>query len=577
MGGRSTPKTQPSALSMEPPKVAKAMTQRGHYDHGGPVSLWVEAEMGTGQSRGQSLDVSGDVKVLDDGVLMMSTFDASGFDEAGASSYNSVSSKHVGGFDEHHTQGNGQGGQQLSGERHKNQVVQSNAEEDDRLLKGKLGEFTLDFEEDMDLILGDQRKVQGLPKKPSVPAAQSGGLSVPTARPKLQEPKGHSLFDKMAQGMEYATTFDVGTVSMSSVFDQFDTAMEVEEMTRKPLPLQGGGTADMAEMFSQFDRAAEPEPLAFSKSEEDVAVTRDPVWRPQNALISGYDELVRRFPGCLYLLEQCDLLMDRVLLAFEGGAYSWIPLHFEVYRSNDPRSGAGFGIIQVRVNGEWRNLYSYDQSLEGLKLSWENDFRLVVGMNYHAVKGQDSVGARICTLVHELGLHTLQNAELLNVYRKHAGRTPEQLRQEYQKSVLLELHHHQIMGVRQPKNLLYEAIQEEVLKLLKAKNNWLEEGEVRLSLLSDYPELIKGAPSDFAHLQKKGLVAVWYQYLIAVTYERTKNYNPDAFFNLLGSDFKGVDQQMLDALMQGSLEAVKAFCNDRSAVLPPTVNPSTRQ
>lgn len=120
-------------------------------------------------------------------------------------------------------------------------------------LKEKDGEFDMDFEEDLEKILAPLNKEKE-EEEESPTEEQSQAQSLPNQAPREKVPEGHNIFEKMATGMEYATTFDMGTVDLSQAFDQFDSAMEVKEMTGPPLKKKGDqGTEEMAEMFSQFD------------------------------------------------------------------------------------------------------------------------------------------------------------------------------------------------------------------------------------------------------------------------------------------------------------------------------------
>ena len=423
-----------------------------------------------------------------------------------------------------------------------------------------------EFDEDLDEIL-------------SMPAQKSGKLQqgagsqqfsvapTPVPAPKtFEQPKAHTLFDKMAQGMEYAATFDVGSVNLSNMFDQFDTAMEVQEMTRTPLKRKDG-PGDMAEMFSQFDRqmtVAQAPVKEVESSESALAqqvVTKGPSWRPRNPRITNFDELLHDMPAALYLLEKSSAFMTDVLAPFDTGAYSWLNLHFETYRSSDVEQAAGFCTLQVRRNGTWVNLVQAGLDLTGVTLDWDRDIRMLVAMNTYARTGQDSVGNRISTLVHELGLHGLSNAAFLDRYRT-SGRSAEEMRVEYVKRVLLETDHLSIMGTLQPLNRSYERINADVLAVLRANPKWLEVGKVEKVIFSDHPDLV-AAYKEFEHLQKDGMkqhyAPIWFQFMAAVNLERRNAYNHANPMNFLGADFKGMTRADIDQLLQSSEADVRAW------------------
>jgi hypothetical protein len=441
-----------------------------------------------------------------------------------------------------------------------------------------------EFDEDLDEILSMA------PEKPNPaqqrPASQQFSVApVPPAKT-FEQPKAHTLFDKMAQGMEYAATFDVGSVNLSNMFDQFDTAMEVQEITRTPLKRKDEA-GDMAEMFSQFDRqmAVEHTPAKEAEpSEEEIqkqVVTKGPSWRPRNPKITNFEDLLDDMPASLYLLEKSSAFMNEVIAPFDTGAYSWMNLHFETYRSTDVDKAAGYCSLQVRVNGNWTSLYTEGLDLTGITLDWDRDIRMVVGMNIYARTGQDSVGNRISTLVHELGLHGLSNAAFLDRHRKAAS-SAEELRVSYVKRVLLEIDHLSIMGELQPLNRTYERINADVLAVLRGNRKWLEQAKVDKSIFSDHPDLVE-AYKDFDHLQKPSLkqhyAPIWFQFMAAVNLERRNVYNPANSMNFLGADFKGMTREAIASLLQGSEADVRDWHAQRKNKPKPdpnTQDPSRR-
>lgn len=535
-----------------PPAPPQVSTQRGHYDHGTSISLStpytaieeLETEpIVSSFSLSEDFDLDfGEPEIIRVGPGISAASSVfSGTDALNPSNGNR--DRHNSGSDtlvKHH--------------RH---PVQEQDEED---MEAGFDEF----DEDLDEILA-------MPQDKPNPMHQRQGsyqLSVaPTPAPKtFEQPKAHTLFDKMAQGMEYAATFDVGSVNLSNMFDQFDTAMEVQEMTRTPLKRKEEA-GDMAEMFSQFDRqmavaqtrAQDAEPSEAELQQQ--VVTKGPSWRPRNPRITNFDELLHDMPAALYLLEKSPAFMNDVLAPFDTGAYSWLNLHFETYRSTDVEKAAGFCTLQVRRNGTWVQLIQEGLDLTDVTLNWDRDIRMLVAMNTYARTGQDSVGNRISTLVHELGLHGLSNAAFLDRYRNGGG-TVEEMRVAYVKRVLLEVDHLSIMGDLQPLNRTYERINADVLAALRANPKWLEVGKVEKVIFSDHPDLVD-AYKEFEHLQKAGMkqhyAPIWFQFMAAVTLERRNAYNPANPMNFLGVNVRGMNRADIDQLLQATEADVRGW------------------
>lgn len=572
---RPTPPSSPAHQAQ-----AQASTFRGHFDQGHAVSLSLPETEYTHQ---ETENIVSGFSLSEDFDMDFGTPEIIGFGHG----FSNAASVHMGG-DSH--QGVRQGGQSgsgdfLNGVRQGGQngsggALQQDSRFGNRFQQQPQHHLELedapmddmdeeDFDEDLDAILNSQ------PQHRQGASRQFSEEVVPPAPKTFEQPKAHTLFDKMAQGMEYATTFDVGSVNLSSVFDQFDTAMEVKEMTKAPLKTKHD-SQDMAEMFSQFDRQMSvektpaPEPEPSEEESQQQVVTKGPTWRPRNPKITNYEELLEDIPASLYLLEKSNTFMNEVIAPFDTGRYARIPLHFETYRSTDVEKAAGFGIIQVRIDEAWVNLNRPGLNLSGRAIDWDNDIRIVIGMNMYARNGQDSVGNRMSTVVHELGLHGLSHAALIDRHRTEML-SVEDLRVAYVKRILLEIDHLSIMGELAPLNRTYERINADVLAILRGNPKWLEVGSVNKDIFSDHPDLVE-AFKEFKHLQKpsqkRHFAPIWFQYMCTVNLERRNVYNPANPMNFLGVNLKDVKRDEIDQLLRASEADVRAWVAARPSRLP---------
>lgn len=429
--------------------------------------------------------------------------------------------------------------------------------------------FKLDFEDDLRKILegtDEDSNEDTFQLPPSTKQVNQRTQFSQQRSVEPSQPKAHSIFDKMAQGMEYAQTFDLGTVDMSSVFDQFDSAMEVNEISRaKAVPK--ANVHEMASLFEGFDQTAiaaanRPAESMSLVPVEPARQNKRPAWQPVNPNITGWESLMPYFSNELYLLEKSSVFMRETFQQFDTGIYSWIPLDL-VPRS---REGAyGEGKIQVRLNGQWTDLFMVETPIDNLGLEIAKDFRIQITLDPTATTGQTWAGKRVMTIVHEVGLHGLQNAAMLQRYRTN-NLAPEQLRQEYIKSVTLELHHHSIRGELQPLNTQYAAIVDDVGQALIRMRNWNDVGEYNMSLLSVEDRIPSDLARSVAHLQTQTpkQLPLAFTYLLSVSGERKADYNVAHIFDLFGFAFEGVTRQQIDQLMAtGTIADVRAFASAR--------------
>ncbi|HAC65490.1 MAG TPA: hypothetical protein DCF68_18655, partial [Cyanothece sp. UBA12306] len=70
----------------------------------------------------------------------------------------------------------------------------------------------------------------------------------------------HAIFDRMGKNMAYATTFDVGTIELEQLFDEFDSTLDQEEQVNQSHSFsQRQDNLELEQRFDEFDRALELE------------------------------------------------------------------------------------------------------------------------------------------------------------------------------------------------------------------------------------------------------------------------------------------------------------------------------
>ena len=77
----------------------------------------------------------------------------------------------------------------------------------------------------------------------------------------------HAVFDSMGKNMAYATTFDLGTIELEQLFDEFDCTLDKQEQVNKSDSLsQAQGNLELEQRFDEFDCALELEEQVNSGS-----------------------------------------------------------------------------------------------------------------------------------------------------------------------------------------------------------------------------------------------------------------------------------------------------------------------
>ncbi|MEL6440791.1 MAG: hypothetical protein AAFQ80_16235 [Cyanobacteria bacterium J06621_8] len=96
--------------------------------------------------------------------------------------------------------------------------------------------------------------------------------------PEPQNP--HAIFDRMGKNMAYATTFDVGTVELEQLFDEFDSTLDAEEQANQDSSFaEALSNLELEQRFDEFDRAldrAENVPTATEQTAEAKSLSEIP-------------------------------------------------------------------------------------------------------------------------------------------------------------------------------------------------------------------------------------------------------------------------------------------------------------
>ncbi|MDH6083610.1 hypothetical protein [Umezakia ovalisporum] len=70
----------------------------------------------------------------------------------------------------------------------------------------------------------------------------------------------HAIFDRMGKNMAYATTFDVGTIELEQLFDEFNRTLDQQEQLNQGDSLsQTQGNLELEQRFDELDRALQLE------------------------------------------------------------------------------------------------------------------------------------------------------------------------------------------------------------------------------------------------------------------------------------------------------------------------------
>ncbi len=70
----------------------------------------------------------------------------------------------------------------------------------------------------------------------------------------------HDIFDRMGKNMAYATTFDVGTIELEQLFDEFDRTLDREEQANQDNAVsQEQDDLELERRFDEFDRTLDRE------------------------------------------------------------------------------------------------------------------------------------------------------------------------------------------------------------------------------------------------------------------------------------------------------------------------------
>ena len=84
----------------------------------------------------------------------------------------------------------------------------------------------------------------------------------------------HAIFDRMGKNMAYATAFDLGTIELEQLFDEFDRTLDREEIGNKGDSVaqrQSDRNLELEQRFDEFDRT-----LEIEEQEKDVQELSSP-------------------------------------------------------------------------------------------------------------------------------------------------------------------------------------------------------------------------------------------------------------------------------------------------------------
>jgi len=148
-----------------------------------------------------------------------------------------------------------------------------------------------DFMEDLKEILSgnkvyDQAQGKAVAKGPASGAPPGGRPPAPPQQ--LQQQNGQAIFDRIAQSMQYANAYDLGTVELENRFADFDRISDLQrQRDRKKAPAAGPGTAAPSNGAPRSRRDAATLPADFDSAE----VSSD-----LDAMRSDHQQLERKAP-----------------------------------------------------------------------------------------------------------------------------------------------------------------------------------------------------------------------------------------------------------------------------------------
>ena len=113
------------------------------------------------------------------------------------------------------------------------------------------------------------------PESLTTPIAASAEPKSDRQPPRDSKPNPHSIFDCLGKNMAYATTFDVGTVELEQLFDEFDRTLEQAERKQTSDSVeQQRQNLELEKRFDEFDRVLD--------RQEQAKTTKTPILKTQS-------------------------------------------------------------------------------------------------------------------------------------------------------------------------------------------------------------------------------------------------------------------------------------------------------
>jgi len=140
-----------------------------------------------------------------------------------------------------------------------------------------------------------------------IPAKLNTNLGETSAKSVSPQPEServqnnpHAIFDRMGKNIAYATTFDLGTIELEQLFDEFDRTLELEEQVNRGNSLsQAQGDLELKQRFDEFDRALELEEQvnrdnSLSQAQGDLELEQRFIQGRGDAGSGGHGDIVHK-------------------------------------------------------------------------------------------------------------------------------------------------------------------------------------------------------------------------------------------------------------------------------------------
>ena len=119
-------------------------------------------------------------------------------------------------------------------------------------------------EEELPAILAELKT--DLPETPATP-------STPQTQSTSDRHNPHAIFDRLGKNMAYATTFDVGTIELEQLFDEFDRSLDREQPDSGNSVPQTQRNSELEQRFDELDRSLDRQEKAQTSTEASPSHT----------------------------------------------------------------------------------------------------------------------------------------------------------------------------------------------------------------------------------------------------------------------------------------------------------------